>query len=91
MALSQIYHYYLSNIYTYYYYKLQLYVKKKNICNSWANKWKSEKVKRTDRSQHTYATYVVVTVTLTLISTVTQQSLLKPSRQSGPLGSDEIL
>ena len=43
MALSQLYHYYLSIIYTYYYYKLQLYVKKrKNICNSWANKWKSE-------------------------------------------------
>ena len=28
MALSQLYHYYLSIIYTYYYYKLQLYVKK---------------------------------------------------------------
>ena len=31
MALSQLYHYYLSIIYTYYYYKLQLYVKKKRI------------------------------------------------------------
>ena len=29
MALSQLYHYYLSIIYTYYYYKLQLYVKKR--------------------------------------------------------------